>query len=150
MAKNRLVHFEFRTRDRNRLKAFYAALFHWKFEEFGDSYTGVKTGNDECGGGIFQCPEGVPTGTSNYFDVDDLADYEAKVRELGGKVLMSNQEVPGHGWFSLCLDVDGNSLALWKGLRKSERKQLKKEQKQARKAEKQDRKRVKKSEELRA
>ncbi len=135
MAKKHPVnHVEWRTRDTARLQRFYGDLFSWKFAAAGPSYTMVSTGNKELTGGIMQIEKDqhqVTPGLSNYVLVDDLTAYEARVHELGGKVLMSKQEVQGMGWFSIFHDVDGNVMALWQNI---DKKALKKEEKRAKKA----------------
>src|ERR1700679_2504711 len=72
--KNRLNHVEFRTRDVARLRAFYGALFGWKFKSFGDSYTMIDFGNEEVQGGVDAIGADSPLqpGVSQFFVVDDL------------------------------------------------------------------------------
>jgi uncharacterized protein len=138
--KNVVGHVEWRTRDTERLKSFYGKIFKWKFKDaMPGIYTQVSTGNREITGGILQLQAGeqIPTGTSNYISVDDLADAESKILEQGGKVLMSKNEVPGEGWFSVFTDPDGNVMAVWQAMSKKERKAQKKALKAAQKATKQ-------------
>lgn len=135
--KNSVGHVEWRTRDTERLKGFYGAIFKWKFKDvMPGTYTQVSTGNKEITGGILQLQAGeqIPTGTSNYISVDDLASTESKILEQGGKVLMSKNEVPGEGWFSVFTDPDGNVMAVWQAMSKKERKAQKKALKAAQKA----------------
>jgi predicted enzyme related to lactoylglutathione lyase len=48
----------------------------------------------------------------NYFTVEDIDKYLAKVVELGGRVLMPKQQVPTVGFIALVADVEGNNLGL--------------------------------------
>jgi uncharacterized protein len=130
-------HFEFRTRDRKRLSDFYGSLFNWKFAEQGPIYSMIDSGNEEITGGIFQItPEtpDMPPGVSAYIAVKSLDETEAHIRELGGTVLKSKEEVAGMGHFSIFKDVDGNTMAIWQNLDKKERKAAAKAAKKAEKA----------------
>ena len=64
------------------------------------------------GGGIFAMP-GAPTAWLPYIGVDDLKTATDKAASLGAKVIMREQEVPGHGWFSVLVDPTGANIALW-------------------------------------
>ncbi len=120
MAKNPIQHVEWRTRDRERLKNFYGSVFGWKFkEEMGGGYTMVDFGLEDMAGGIFAIPpdQQMPTSVCNYVTVEDLGPYEEKIRASGGNVMISAQEIPGYGWFTIFGDPDGNVLAMWKSAR---------------------------------
>jgi len=149
MAKrNPISHIEWRTRDPERLKTFYGAVFNWKFSEDMPGYTFVDMGGKDIGGGIMPIkPEDqMPTGYGGYINVDDLAEVEEKLIAAGGKVMMSKNEVPGQGYFSVCLDPDGSMIGLWQSLPKKERKAAKKAQKAAKKEAKAAKKAAKKAE----
>src|SRR5262245_55404653 len=80
-------------------------------------YTMIDFGNKETGGGLFHLtPDGPPmkTGVTNYHTVEELGPHEDAIKANGGAVLISNQEIPRIGWFSICRDPDGNEFALWK------------------------------------
>jgi predicted enzyme related to lactoylglutathione lyase len=51
-------------------------------------------------------------GTRAYFDVDDINDGVARVRELGGSAGEA-LPVPAMGWFAVCNDDQGNEFGLW-------------------------------------
>jgi hypothetical protein len=143
--KNPISHVEWRSKDAARLQKFYAAVFKWKFSDSGmPGYTMVDFGNKGTGGGIMQLTPEVPAppGLTNYATVEDLAEHEAAIHAHGGKVMMSNQEIPGVGWFSVFADPDGNSFALWK--QAPPPKKAKKAAKKAHKAEKKAKKAEKK------
>jgi len=149
--KNPISHFEWRSRDAARLASFYGEVFGWKFQEMMPGYAMASTGNEEIGTGIMQLKldDQTPPGTTGYLSVDDLSESEAKVIANGGKVMMSKGEVPGMGWFSVCMDPDGNSVGLWQPLPKKQRlkakKKAKKAVKKAKKAAKKEKKKGKKS-----
>ncbi len=138
MGKKPISHLEFRTHDVNRLQSFYGELFGWRFDKDGD-YTLVDTGNKELTGGIFAIPPNQPEmrpGVSAYITVKDLEAAEARVRELGGHIVVSKHEVPGMGHFSTFVDADGNVMAVWQELGKKAQKKAEKAEKKAEKAEK--------------
>jgi predicted enzyme related to lactoylglutathione lyase len=145
MAKNKIGHFEWRTRDASRLKEFYSSLFKWKFKEVMPGYIMVDTGNEDIAAGIWQLAGDSPVtpGTSNYITVADLAATEEKIKTLGGKLLVSQQEIPGIGRFTLFTDCDGNVMAAWQEATKKERKAADKAADAAKKAKKEE-KRAKK------
>jgi predicted enzyme related to lactoylglutathione lyase len=44
-------------------------------------------------------------------DVSSLDEYAKKVEGLGGRIKVP--EVPGNGWFVLCIDIENNMFDLW-------------------------------------
>lgn len=77
----------------------------------GMDYWVINTG-ESMGGGLMkrQTPEHRIT---DYFDVASLLESSAKVEKLGGKLLIPKMAVPGMGYFSLCMDTEGNVFGLW-------------------------------------
>jgi predicted enzyme related to lactoylglutathione lyase len=74
-------------------------------------------------GGIFALPpeQQMPTGVTNYVNVDDLDAKEDLIRKAGGQIYKSKQEVPGMGWFTIFADPDGNTVALWQAAKRPAR-----------------------------
>ena len=105
---NPLCHFELMTGDVARCKAFYRAVFDWKYDDVAmPGYTIVHTGQDP-GGGIFAKPKETPHACTNvYFTVSDIDKTLAKVAELGGKVLVPNTPIPTVGHFAMFSDPEG-------------------------------------------
>jgi predicted enzyme related to lactoylglutathione lyase len=101
---------EWSTHDPKRLKKFYGRIFDWTFDEPMPGYTIMPNV-----GGIFAIPPGqeMPTGITNYVNVDDLGKKEKLVTKAGGTIYKSKQEVPGMGWFTIFGDPDGNTVAMW-------------------------------------
>ena len=62
-------------------------------------------------GGLYkrQVPESKPL---NYFAVESITDFLAKIERLGGKVTQPKQEVPNVGWIAAAEDPEGNAFAL--------------------------------------
>jgi uncharacterized protein len=145
--KNPISHVEWRTKNADRLKAFYGAVFNWKFKDSGmPGYTMVDFGNKDIpAGGIFALgDQPMPTGICNYATVDELGPHEDAIKGNGGTILMSNQEVPNVGWFTVFKDPDGNEFALWKQAPPPSKKQKKQAKKAAKKEAKAAKKKKKK------
>ena len=105
---NPLCQFELMTDDAARCKAFYGAVFDWKFDdEAMPGYTIVHTGQDP-NGGVFTRPKDAPHPCMNvYFKVEDIAKTLAAVAGYGGKVLVPKTPIPGVGHFAMFTDPEG-------------------------------------------
>jgi predicted enzyme related to lactoylglutathione lyase len=111
--KNLIQHFEWTTRNPQRLKAFFGRIFDWTFSEPMPGYTLI-----EGVGGIFEAPDPqMPIAVTPYVNVKDLSETEAKIAAAGGRIHKSKQEVPGMGAFTIFSDPDGNLVALWEAKR---------------------------------
>ena len=93
-------------------KRFYNKLFGWTLEPApmpGMEYTLVKYGGEQMGG-IMTIPpaaKGRPPSWGVYVTVDDV-DATAKLAvEMGGKVCMASQDIPGVGRFCVIQDPQG-------------------------------------------
>lgn len=118
MPTNLIQHHEWNTRNPERLKEFYGKLFDWTFD---DSQMKGYTLIDGIGG-IFTIPPemgDMPTGITNYVNVDSLEAKEKLLREAGATIYVSKQEVPGMGWFTIFADPDGNTVAMWEAMMES-------------------------------
>jgi predicted enzyme related to lactoylglutathione lyase len=111
---NPFVHVELQTRDVEKSKKFYAALFDWELEDFpGGGYTMVKVG-EGTGGGMMQKPMSeTPDNWLPYILVDDVAASTRKAQELGATVVKEVTEIPDMGWFSVIADPTGAAFGLW-------------------------------------
>ena len=97
---------------------FYGTLFGWKAETM-DMGTGpyhvLKVG-DTSVGGIMGKPPGTPAGMPSmwgcYVTVDDVDAILAKVRSLGGQVLMEPMDVKGVGRMAVIQDPQGAALSV--------------------------------------
>ena len=117
-----LVHFQIPAQDVEKLKQFYEQVFNWKIIEYPSplEYWVIETVPvDENGrpkrpgvnGGMVrkQQPGIKPI---NYFAVESINDFLAKIQKLGGKVISPKQEVPNVGWITAAEDPEGNQFAL--------------------------------------
>jgi len=118
-----IIHFEIPAQDVDKLKSFYENLFGWKIVKTpGDfmEYWVIQTvPTDDKGmpmrpgvnGGMYkkQSESNIPV---NYVRVEDIDKALHDVVELGGKVTMGKQEVPGIGYVAQIRDPEGNPIAM--------------------------------------
>jgi uncharacterized protein len=116
-----IVHFEIPSDDIERAKKFYNNLFGWKMEKvpgpmeywmFATSANANSKGEQTISGGVMERKMSNEPITI-YIGVESVNDYAKKVEELGGKVIRPRTEVPGYGWFAVCMDTENNLFALW-------------------------------------
>ena len=113
-----IVHFDLPAEDLVRAKTFYTELFGWKFVAppgFPDYYLIETTGLDgkqATGGGMGKrrSPE---QRIMNYMGVHSVDDYSARVKQLGGSVVLPKMAVPGFGYLAVCTDTEGNTFGVW-------------------------------------
>src|SRR6476661_5128343 len=89
---SRVVHFEIQADDVERAKSFYAAVFDWSFQDYGEftgaTYWGIVTGpEDEPGinGGLLPRPAPAPSagqGTNGYVCTMGVGDYDETERRI--------------------------------------------------------------------
>lgn len=121
----RPVHFEIQADDIERAKAFYAAVFGWRYEDYsqftGATYWGVLTGEDPepgINGGLLQRPAPAPApeqGTNAFVCTIQVADYDAAheaIMAAGGIVALPKYAMPGMAWQGYYLDSEGNTFGV--------------------------------------
>lgn len=119
----RVVHFEIPADDIGRATEFYRSAFGWEISPVpGMDYAMLGTtpsDNDgaplEAGsinGGMMQrdAARKSPVVT---IDVDDIESALESIRELGGSIVESKQEVMGMGYTAYFTDSEGNLMGLW-------------------------------------
>jgi uncharacterized protein len=105
----RIDYIEFHAADLARTKAFYAAVFGWKFTDYGPAYASFDDGR--LTGGFWT--EAAPgRGALVILYAADLAAAEAKVRAAGGTIVKPVYTFPGGRRFHFA-DPSGNELAVW-------------------------------------
>ena len=113
-----IVWFEIPANNIARAKSFYSKLFGWKITKFPGPmkmpYWHIDTGGSDASpdGGMMerQSPQQPIT---NYIMVASVDKSLAKVKKLGGKIIVQKSAVPHMGYFAVCLDTEGNVFALW-------------------------------------
>ncbi len=118
-----IIHFEIPADDVEKLKAFYEGAFGWKITHtpMGPTdYWLIETvPTDEEGrrirpgvnGGMMK-KEDPSQGPVNYLSVEDIDWHIAKIKELGGSILMDKETVPGVGQVAVALDPEGNPVGM--------------------------------------
>jgi hypothetical protein len=117
-----LVHFEIPAQDVEKIKQFYEQVFNLKIIEYPSpmEYWIIQTvpvnengklQRPGVNGGMFRKQQ-IETKPINYFTVESINDYLAKIQKLGGKVISTKQEVPNVGWIAAAEDPEGNQFAL--------------------------------------
>ena len=108
-----IVHFELNAKDTARAKKFYGSLFGWKFEPSAmpglDNYLLI---DDLKPSGAINGMSPDKPGPVVYLDTNNIDSSIKKVRELGGKA-DDKQPIPTQGWFSRCVDTEGNTFSLF-------------------------------------
>lgn len=115
--------FELMTTDIESAKAFYGEVFGWEYEvdnSSGMEYTMMKPSGEESPvGGMFhkkEClapnAEQIPPHWGCYVTVKDAAATVAKVKELGGNVIVEPTEIPKVGIFSVIQDKEGAVISI--------------------------------------
>jgi predicted enzyme related to lactoylglutathione lyase len=122
-----IIHFEIPASDVEKLKRFYEEIFGWKITQAEGpiEYWVIQTVPVDpngmplrpgVNGGMYkkQQPENKPI---NYFAVESINDFLAKIEKLGGKIIQPKEEVPNVGWIAAAVDPEGNQFALIQPLR---------------------------------
>jgi predicted enzyme related to lactoylglutathione lyase len=123
-----LIHFEIPAVNVEKLKQFYEEVFGWKILQYSGpiDYWLIQTVPVDANGMLLR--PGVNGGMYkkqqsdikpiNYFAVESINDYLAKIQKLGGKVISPKQEVPDIGWVAAAMDPEGNQFALIEPMQK--------------------------------
>jgi predicted enzyme related to lactoylglutathione lyase len=117
---NRVVHFEIHANDPPRARAFYQAMFGWRFDQYGDmDYWLIYTGPPEqpgINGGLHKHVGAHDGDAVASFvctvDVDNLDTMIARTRSSGGSCVVQKKAIPRVGWFAYCKDTEGNIFGL--------------------------------------
>lgn len=97
-------------------KAFYGELFGWRFEDFGDRYSGFQHAK---GFGGFQKRDRVTRGGALVvLYAEDLDAMLERVKAGGAEITDATQTFPGGRRFTF-LDPSGNELGVWSDDRES-------------------------------
>lgn len=106
----RIDYVEFPTSDVERTKSFYAAVFGWKFTDWGPDYTSFEDGR--LTGGFRKADSVAPGDTLVVVYALDLSQAEAEVKANGATIVKPPFSFPGGRRFHFA-DPSGNVLAVW-------------------------------------
>ena len=119
----RVIHFEIEAENPERAAKFYTRVFGWKIEKWKGpmDYWMVATGDKKkpgINGGIYK-RKGKAEGDSIIayvctIDVPSVDEYEKKIKDNGGTIIMSKNSIPGVGWFATAKDTEGNRFSIMK------------------------------------
>lgn len=101
---------EFNVADIARSKAFYGAVFNWKFTDYGPTYT--EFSDDRLTGGFATGESIRPGGPLIILYADDLAETQRRIEAAGAAITKPVFAFPGGRRFHF-LDPDGYELAVW-------------------------------------
>lgn len=122
-AKNPFTWVEIYVEDMNRAQKFYETVLQISMipmqapGEFGDlamlSFPWAE-GEANISGALCKTKEMKPGtgGTLVYFACNDCAEEAARVEPAGGKLLQPKFQIGEHGFCSICMDTEGNSIGL--------------------------------------
>lgn len=108
------------TTDLAAAKKFYARVAGWESRSFNGMETFALPGVEGMMGSTasaMTAPPGVPAHWLAYIAVPSLADANARVARLGGKLMMENIAVPTIGTFSVVSDNVGATVAFFESAR---------------------------------
>jgi predicted enzyme related to lactoylglutathione lyase len=118
-AANAVTWNEMMSRDFEKAKAFYAAVFGYTYTDMsadGFKYATIEVGGNTVGG-IGELPAEVPAEVPAhwrvYFDVDDADKAAAQVVELGGQVISPPRDMP-YGRYADVTDAQGGHFSVIK------------------------------------
>ena len=118
MPASRFVWYELMTAEVRAAAAFYSEVVGWRADHSDPQYTLLKIGDAQVAGMMETPPEleamGVPPVWSGYVAVDDVDATEARILQLGGKVLRPASDIPDVGRFAVVADPQGSSFQLFK------------------------------------
>jgi uncharacterized protein len=121
MPASRFVWYELMTPDVRAAEAFYQEVVGWKVDPSDPQYTLLKIGDAQVAGMMATPPElkamGVPPAWSGYVSVDDVDAAEARILQLGGKVVRPGSDIPDVGRFAVVADPQGATFLLFKPAR---------------------------------
>ncbi len=110
-SENCVDYVEIPVTDLNKARDFFAALFGWSFESWGDDYMSFNDGRFD--GGFRRSAEPAPSNgvLLVFFSVDLERDVE-RVQELGATISEPIFPFPGGRRFHF-IDPTGNEFAIW-------------------------------------
>ena len=104
---------EFPSRDIEKTKAFFNAVFDWSFMDYGPEYTAFS--NEGLDGGFFKSELSVSTENGSalvIFYSKELEETLSKIEKAGGSIIKPIFSFPGGRRFHFC-DPNGNEYAVW-------------------------------------
>lgn len=116
---------EIASNDADKCKAFYNAIFGWKFQESSASQTGMEyiefsAGDDSHVGGMYQIDPAwfggnpPPPHFMSYVAVDDVDENARLAAELGATIIRGPMDIPNVGRMCIIQDPTGAMIATFR------------------------------------
>jgi predicted enzyme related to lactoylglutathione lyase len=116
---NPVVHFEFASKDRERLSSYYSELFGWNVDANNPMNYGMISREENMtddgmgiGGGIGEAPDGHDGHLTVYVAVPDVEEALTRAESLGGKRMMGPETIPDMLILGQFTDPDGNLVGV--------------------------------------
>jgi predicted enzyme related to lactoylglutathione lyase len=122
---SRPIHFEIHADDLERAKAFYAEVFGWTYEDYGQftgsPYWGVTTGDPAepgINGGLMPRRGGSPSSGQSpnaavlTMGVEDFDTTATAIEAAGGTVALPKTALTGMAWQGYFIDTEGNVFGI--------------------------------------
>lgn len=115
--------FEIYVQDMDRAKKFYEAVFQTQLISLSDpndntmkmeAFPFTEDNLSGANGSLVQA-EGVASGGNSviiYFSSADCSIEESRVAEAGGQIIQPKMSIGPHGFMTLCLDTEGNTIGI--------------------------------------
>jgi predicted enzyme related to lactoylglutathione lyase len=113
---SKVVHFEINVDNPQRAIKFYSSAFGWKIDKYGGGQmdywlvTAGAEGEPGINGAIM--PRNGNLTTVNTIGVASLEEAIKAVEKAGGKVTQPKMTIPKIGYFTYCLDTEGNTFGI--------------------------------------
>lgn len=113
----KVIHFEIPAENPKRAVDFYAKVFGWKLEKYGNqaiNYWLATAGEEKelgINGAISGKDQMHPT-TVNTIGVPSFEEAVKKIKAAGGQVLGPKMTVPNVGYMTYCKDTEGNIFGI--------------------------------------
>lgn len=110
--------FDLATPNLDGAKAFYQQVFGWDYvdtgADFGHYHFALAQGRNAAGIGPIWPPDSPqPSAWTIYFASDDATADAARVKELGGQVIVEPMVIADSGSMAVCVDPTGAAFGLW-------------------------------------
>jgi len=117
MSARPIVHIEIPSNNHQQAKGFYRDLCDWEIQEVpfaeDEIYVTFKTGNVDVAFSKMNDTDNQAGDVLVYFHSDDLDADMARVKELGGRIVLERSDIEGYGALGIFLDPMGNRVAFW-------------------------------------
>jgi len=112
---SKVIHFEIGVDNPQRAVKFYSSAFGWKIDKFEGSMdywlvTAGAEGEPGINGALM--PRNGNLATVNTIAVASLEEAMKAVEKAGGKVTQPKMAIPKIGYFTYCLDTEGNTFGI--------------------------------------